>query len=87
LIELVWVLRSRYRRSKGELIQTLEFLLDSPEIIVESQTAVALALRLFANAKADFADCLIERCGAAAGCGATVTFDANASKYAGMKLL
>jgi predicted nucleic-acid-binding protein len=44
----------------------LEFLLDSSEIIVESQTAVALALRRFANAKADFADCLIERCGAAA---------------------
>jgi predicted nucleic-acid-binding protein len=65
----------------------LEFLLDSSEIIVESQTAVALALRRFANAKADFADCLIERCGAAAGCVATVTFDATASKYAGMKLL
>jgi predicted nucleic-acid-binding protein len=87
LIELVWVLRSRYRRGKAELIRHLEFLLDSSEIIVESQTAVALALRRFANAKADFADCLIERCGAAAGCVATVTFDATASKYAGMKLL
>ena len=34
LIELVWVLRSRYRMSKGELIRHLELLLDSPELVL-----------------------------------------------------
>lgn len=87
LIELVWVLRSQYRLKKPELIRILEQLLDSPELMVENQTAVTLALRRFSQFKADFADCLIERSGAVAGCAGTVTFDVNASRFAGMKLL
>lgn len=87
LIELVWVLRSQYRLKKPELIRVLEQLLDSPELSVENQAAVTLALRRFALLKADFTDCLIERLGAAAGCGETVTFDVDASRFAGMRLL
>jgi len=44
-------------------------------------------LRLFTRGNADFADCLIERCGHAAGCDQTMTFDQNVAKIAGMKLL
>ena len=87
LIELAWVLRSQYRLPKLELIRILEQMLDSPELQVENQTAVILVLRRFSQFKVDFADCLIERCGAVAGCDATVTFDVSASKSAGMKLL
>jgi predicted nucleic-acid-binding protein len=87
LIELIWVLRSQYRQSKPELIKTLEQLLDSPELIVESHRAVASALLRFTHFKVDFADCLIERSGAAAGCGETVTFDEDAARFAGMRLL
>jgi predicted nucleic-acid-binding protein len=87
LIELVWVLRSQYRLSKSELIQRLEQMLDTPELIVENHSAVKLALRRFASGKADFADCLIERLGYTDGCNETVTFDLNASRFAGMRLL
>jgi predicted nucleic-acid-binding protein len=87
LIELIWVLRSQYRQSKPELIKTLEQLLDSPELTVENHTAVASALRRLTQFRADFADCLIERSGAAAGCGETVTFDEDAARFAGMRLL
>jgi predicted nucleic-acid-binding protein len=87
LIELVWVLRSQYRLSKSELIQRLEQMLDTPELIVQNHSAVKLALRRFASGKADFADCLIERLGYTAGCNETVTFDLNASRFAGMRLL
>jgi predicted nucleic-acid-binding protein len=87
LIELIWVLRSQYRLNKPGLIKILEQLLDSPELIVENHAAVSQALRRFADGKADFADCLIERSGHAAGCGETVTFDADASRSAGMRLL
>jgi predicted nucleic-acid-binding protein len=45
------------------------------------------ALRKFSASQADFADCLIERSGHAAECLYTVTFDRNAAKGAGMKLL
>jgi len=87
LIELVWVLRSQYRLKKPETIKIVELLLDSPELMVENQTVVTLALRRFSQFKADFADCLIECSGAAAGCGETYTFDADASRFAGMRLL
>jgi predicted nucleic-acid-binding protein len=87
LIELAWVLRSRYLLNKMQLIQCLGRLLDYPELVIEDHTAVTLALRRFSQFKADFADCLIEQLGHAAGCGDTVTFDVDASRFAGMKLL
>jgi predicted nucleic-acid-binding protein len=72
---------------KSQQIVCLERLLDSSELTVENHTAVTLALRRFASGKADFADCLIERSGAAAGCKETVTFDVDAARFAGMRLL
>jgi predicted nucleic-acid-binding protein len=87
LVELGWVLRSHYRLSKAQLIVCIETLLNSPELVLESQTAVVQSLRRFSSAKADFADCLIERSCHAAGCRETVTFDVDASQSAGMKLL
>jgi predicted nucleic-acid-binding protein len=87
LIELAWLMRSRYHMSKSELIQNLERLLNSPELVIESQQTVGHAIARFGAAKADFADCLIERSGHLAGCRHTVTFDENAAKTSGMKLL
>jgi predicted nucleic-acid-binding protein len=87
LIELVWVLRSRYQLNKADLILCVERLLDLPELILEGQTAVAQALARFSMTKTDFADCLIERSGHLAGCRHTVTFDVVAAKTSGMKLL
>lgn len=85
--ELVWVLRSRYRVPKRQLIVCLERLLDAPELEVENHAAVSHALRRFCAANADFADCLIERSGYLAGCHETVTFDIDAAKTAGMRLV
>ena len=87
IVELAWVLRSLYQMSRADLVECLNRLLDSPELVVENQTAVEQALRQFANAKADLADCLIERCGRVSGCRETVTFDKQAAKAAGMRLL
>jgi predicted nucleic-acid-binding protein len=87
LIELAWVLRSKYRLNKTQLIRCMECLLDSPELVVENHPVVTQALRRFATVKADFADCLIERSGHLAGCSRTVTFDLDASRSAGMSLL
>ncbi len=87
LAELAWVLRRRYGWSRAQLVQCLDHVLDSPEFVLEGQTAVTQALHRFASSKADFADCLIERSGHTAGCGETVTFDVGASRSAGMGLL
>ncbi len=87
VVELVWVLEVSYRFSKNEIKQVLELLLRSKELVVERADIVAQALRKFSAGHADFADCLIERCGHAAECEYTVTLDRNAASAAGMKLV
>jgi len=87
IAEVVWVLESLYRFSKLETIQTLETLLRSKELIVERAEIVGQALGNFKSSRSDFADCLIERTGNAAGCRHTVTFDRRAARLPGMKLL
>jgi predicted nucleic-acid-binding protein len=87
LAELVWVLESFYRFTKKEIEQVLETLLRSEELVLERAEIVSQALRMFRGGRADFADCLIERCGRAADCEHTVTFDQKAATGTGMRLL
>ncbi len=87
IAELVWVLEVSYRFKKNEIEQVLDTLLRSKELVIERTEMVAQALRKFSASPADFADCLIERCGHAAECQYTVTFDQKAAGAAGMKLL
>jgi predicted nucleic-acid-binding protein len=87
MVELVWVLEAAYRFKKKEVEHVLETLLRSKELVIERAEIVAQALRKFSASRADFADCLIERCGHAAECEHTVTFDRNAAGGAGMRLV
>ena len=84
--EIVWVLESLYRFKKDEIERVLETLLRSRELVIERAEIVSQALRKFAVSRADFADCLIERCGYAADCDHTVSFHRKAAT-AGMRLL
>ena len=87
IAELVWVLEISYRFKKNEIEQVLDTLLRSKELLIERAEIVAQALRKFSASRADFVDCLIERCGHAAECQYTVTFDQNVAGAAGMRLL
>jgi predicted nucleic-acid-binding protein len=87
VVELYWVLTSCYGLSKAQVSQALDALLRLKEITVEQSEQVLRALRVFEHNKADFPDCLIERCCVAAGCEKVVTFDAGAAKHAGMVIL
>jgi len=87
LAEFTWVLRTKCGLAKTMIISCLEHLLDSPELVVEAQEIVAEALGTYSRSRAQFADCLIERSGCFAGCAETVTFDKDASRFAGMRLL
>jgi hypothetical protein len=87
VVELYWVLTSSYGLSGQQVAQALEAILCTKQLVVERADQVMRALRVFGEGKADFADCLIERAAASAGCVQTVTFDEGASKYAGMTLL
>ena len=87
VVELVWVLQSCYQSAKSDVVTVLETLLRTRELTIEHAEIIWQALRRFTASKADFADCLIERCAHAAGCAYTATFDLNAAKAAGMKRL
>src|SRR5215470_5308648 len=75
IAELVWVLEVSYRFKKNEIEHVLETLLRSKELVIEQAEIAWQALRKFRGGRADFVDCLIERCGHAAECRYTVTFD------------
>ncbi|HZW86468.1 MAG TPA: type II toxin-antitoxin system VapC family toxin [Gallionella sp.] len=87
MVELVWVLTGCYASTKGEICEVLEALLRTKEIIVAHADTVWKALRMFKESKADFADCLIERFADEAGCSYTTTFDRDAAKHCGMRLI
>jgi predicted nucleic-acid-binding protein len=87
VVELGWVLSSSYDLTREQVAQTLDLLLRTKQMVVDRADQVLSALRVFKGGSADFADCLIERTAASAGCDRTMTFDAGAAKTAGMTLI
>lgn len=87
LAETVWVLRSSYNANREHIQKVIGTLLRSRGLKVERSDLVWLALGAYSRGTADFPDYLIERCSTSAGCNYSVTFDRDAVKSAGMKLL
>ncbi len=87
VVELVWVMTGCYGLNKEEIREVIETLLRTKEITVAHADTAWKALRLFKEGKADFADCLIERFAAEAGCQHIATFDRAAAKHCRMQLI
>ena len=87
IVQLYWVMTSCYAATKEEICELLETLLRTKEIVVAQADVVWKAARLYRGSTADFADCLIERDAEAAGCAYTSTFDRDAAKHCGMRLI
>ena len=87
LVELVWVLSGSYGLDRAQVATVLGTLLRSKELVMDRAELVTQSLKRYSASGADFADALIERLAASAGCSATMTFDADAVKAAGMTLV
>jgi predicted nucleic-acid-binding protein len=87
LVELVWVLSASYGLGRTQVVTVLEALVRSKELVVDRADLVTQALNRYSAGGADFADALIERIAAAAGCSATMSFDTAAVKSAAMTLV
>ena len=87
VVELGWVLSSCYDLDREQVTQAFELLLRTKTVVLDRADEVMKALRVFKASSADFADCLIERTAASAGCAKTMTFDVGAAKMAGMALI
>lgn len=83
LLETEWVLRSRYKLSKTELLGAFSDLLSAVDMTFEDEHTVEEALFVWKNCPAQFADCLIGARYRTLGCSATATFDADAMKLPG----
>lgn len=57
-LELEWVLRSRYRYSKADVLRAFEGLLVSRELQFQSEPVLEQALALYQAHQADFAECM-----------------------------
>lgn len=73
LAELFWVLRSQWKRER--VLNTLEHLLETDGVVVESPPVVAKALKEARTGAAGFADLLIAHVSLASGVDEIITFD------------
>jgi predicted nucleic-acid-binding protein len=87
MLELEWVLRSRYKFSKAEVIRTFTGLLASIELVFESEAALEQALASYEDGAADFGEFLHLALAQQGQALPFWTFDAKASKAPGTRLL
>jgi predicted nucleic-acid-binding protein len=87
VLELEWVLRSSFGFAKNDVLLTLSSLFSAIELTFESERALEVALHLFRDASADFADCLHVALATQAGEQPLWTFDKGAAKISGAQLL
>jgi predicted nucleic-acid-binding protein len=83
LLETEWVLRSRYKLAKTDILDTFAGLLGAIELSFEDETSIEEALYVWRESSAKFADCLIGARHRACGCRATSSFDVDALKLPG----
>lgn len=88
VLEIFWVLRSRYRVPHQALCEAMRDLLTIRYLEIENSGAVALALSMYQRRRSGFQDALLAALNAEAGCDFTYTFDRDAVKaLPAMKLL
>lgn len=86
-LELEWVLRASFGYVKDEVLRVLSNLFSAAELVFESERALEVALQLYREGTADFADCLHIALATAAAEPPLWTFDKSAAKVVGARLL
>jgi len=87
MLELEWVLRSRYKLDKSAILGAFNALLETQELEFQDEPALERALSLYRQNAADFADCLhAGQCGSA-GRTPMITFDETAARLPNVELL
>jgi predicted nucleic-acid-binding protein len=87
MLELEWVLRSRYRLAKPTVLNAFQRLLETLELEFQEEAALEMAVFQYRQGAEDFADCLHAGLCSAAGKAPMLTFDRGASQVAGVELV
>jgi predicted nucleic-acid-binding protein len=86
-LELEWVLRASFGFAKEDVLRVLSSLFSAVELTFESERALEVALHLYREGSADFADCLHVALATEAGEQPLWTFDKAASRINGARLV
>ncbi len=87
VLELEWVLRSRYKLDKAIVVNAFNALLETQELEFQDEPALERAMSLYRQSSADFADCMhAGQCGSA-GRAPMITFDDTAARLPNVELL
>lgn len=87
ILELEWVWRSRYKFGKDKIIGTFNNLLSIESVTIANEESLEMALLLFAENSADFADCLHTALAQSTEQSPLLTFDKDASELGNNQLL
>ena len=80
ILEVVWVLKSLFKRSRQEIANDIEMLLAADALEVQNEQEVYLAVVSLRNGIGTFEDALIGSLGTWWGCSATLTFNEDAAR-------
>jgi predicted nucleic-acid-binding protein len=80
ILEVVWVLKSLYKRSRREIANDLEMLLAADTFEIQNAQKVYNSVVALRKGSGTFEDALIGSLGTWRGCSATVTFDEKAAQ-------
>jgi predicted nucleic-acid-binding protein len=87
MLELEWVLRSRYQFDKATVLGAFNALLETQELEFQDEAALERAMHLYRSGLAEFADCVHAGICAAAGRAPMWTFDERAARLPGVEQL
>jgi len=87
LQETEWVLRACAKIDKTSIIALFKALLESADVVIETEDILEEALFHFENSNVDFSDCLMVAKYQHLTCDYMVTFDSKAAKIEGAVLL
>ena len=87
VLELVWVLMSRYGLNKERTCKVVQALLETRELNIQAPAILEAALKTWEKSKADFADCFILETVIDASEIPLGTFDTTLGKLEGCKQL
>ncbi|AOI75031.1 MULTISPECIES: PIN domain-containing protein [unclassified Burkholderia] len=87
MLELEWVLRSRYKFDRQQILTALTALLETRELSFEAEGALERALHMYREHGGDFADCLHVGQASAASRAPLLTFDERAARLPGAEIL
>ena len=80
ILEVVWVLKSLFKRSRQEIANDIEMILAADTLEVQNEQEVYCAVVALRKGAGTFEDALIGSLGNWRGCSATWTFDEGAAK-------